>query len=110
MKNEIMRLVKEKGHVSFVEISDLFPDETGDMSLAMPGYPSIILWWGMSEKLARAVAKMIDDKMVHPHPTSGLTYLIDGRSTTMPTAKSLRHFKKPHWFPITLHHAEFEEK
>ena len=45
MENKLVQLIRERGYVSFVEVRTLFPEETGDVSIAMPGYENIIYWW-----------------------------------------------------------------
>lgn len=109
MEEKIIRLVRERGHVSFLEIRDLFPSERGEISIAMPGYYNILYWWGLSEDLARAISNVLERQAVFVHPATPLTYAIDGVMTTMPLAKSVRQYKEPHWYPVTLHHTVYAE-
>lgn len=105
----ILGLVGDRGHVSFVELLNELPEERGEFTMHLPGYESIVLWTGMSEMLARLVSEMIAEKQVHPHPASHLTYMIDGAVPQMDVAKSLRQYKEPRWFPVTLHHSPYKE-
>ncbi|MCB1353936.1 MAG: hypothetical protein KDK03_14490 [Rhodobacteraceae bacterium] len=102
--------VSHKGHVSFVEGRELFPTEVRDISIVTPDSENVIFWSGMSEKQAQAVESRLAEKKLFVHPTSSLTYAIDGALTFMPVAKSLRKYKAPHWFPVTLHHQDYSEK
>jgi hypothetical protein len=110
MEEKLLQIIRDRGHVSFVEIAELFPSETGDVSLAMPEYENIIYWWGLSERLAQAVSSLLERKLAFVHPATPLTYAFDGVMTTMPLATSLRKYSKPHWYPVTLHSKEYSKK
>lgn len=105
IKDELQKLVSDRGHVTFVEIMSVFPDEKGNMSLEFDKFENLILWTGMSQRLVRAISQAIHEKKVYIAPAGNLTYLIDGGALDLPVAKSVRSYKHPRWLPVTLHHS-----
>ncbi|NOR62325.1 MAG: hypothetical protein GQ535_07530 [Rhodobacteraceae bacterium] len=109
IETNLLKLVREKGHVSFVEVARAFPDEEGDISLVMNGYQNIVYWWGLSSNVATAIENLRAAKKLFFVPSTPLLYAIDGVMSKMKIAKSLRQYKEPRWYPITLHHEPYRE-
>lgn len=78
--------------------------------MCFPQNPSIMLWWGMSEKLVRTITQLLADDVIHIHPATELTYLADGAVPSYPIAKSLREYKKPRWYPVCFHDSAYKGK
>ncbi len=64
---------------------------------------NIIIWSGVSQEAADAFNDLIGSKAIEMRPTQFLTYLVDGRTLTLPLAKQLRHYKSPHWLPVAFY-------
>jgi hypothetical protein len=99
MAEQIFALVDRQNHVTFAELSRL-EGFSGDREVEMR--PNCLLWTGVSEEAAQALLGLIKEQRVHFHPTTSLTYLIDGTMLRLPLARSVREYKKPHWLPVVI--------
>ena len=103
VKGQIYNLIKEKGGVTFVEIEKLpncKPME--ECSMNLPGYPTILLWNGLSEITYKAIADLWNEGKIKATPTHYLTYMADGKCLRLPIARRPYHYKKLHWLPIAF--------
>jgi hypothetical protein len=100
----VLGLVRERGHVSFAEVIRFVPGATGHLMMHLPGYPTLVLWTNLAVPLAEAIAELIEQRLVHLHPASELTYLADGSLPKLPVAKAIERYEDDHWYPVTLHH------
>lgn len=103
LEQRIVDLVASKETVSWVEIvQHLGEKASGDFELSWEGksFSNIVLWSGISKEVSDAVLNMMNEKRIHPHVAATLVYLCDGAMMKLPIAKSIRHYKKPHWLPV----------
>lgn len=107
IKAAIAAFVKSKEGVSFVELERNFEKyckTQGEIALTMPRYENLILWVGLSEGFANDLQAAISEKLIFPHATHPILYLIDGRVPTFPVAKRIpkKGYQAPHWLPIVF--------
>lgn len=101
MKNEIFKLIQERGHVSFAELSDEISGFNGD--LAMTHNENTVLWAEMSKEAITAIRELVDEKKIVGNRSSVLVYFNDGKALNFPIAKQIGHkYKKLHWLPMTF--------
>jgi len=105
----ILGLVHDRGHVSFAEIDRFVDLKKGDESFFLPNFENLVVWFSLTTKCANAIERLIREKKVFIHPSSELSYIADGAIPSMPKAKSIRNYTKPHWVPCCLHHTEIKE-
>lgn len=110
MKEQILRLVREKRNVSFVEISEIAGASPGPYSIdARPG-SNVILWSGLSEEAATALDDLEREGLIQYDPTSVIVYLVDGAVQDIPLVKSpaamKRGYKKTRWLPVVINPTE----
>jgi hypothetical protein len=91
----------ERDYVSFAELRRI-NGFTGDNCLYMNKIRNVVLWTEMSDEASECIVRLLEDGFCHLHPATPLVYLADGARLSMPTVKSLRHYQKPHWFPVTF--------
>jgi hypothetical protein len=104
LAERIDRFVRERGHVTFVELERTFPEIKGDLAITFR-YENVILWNGVNALFNDAVNELIAAKRVFMWPAVGsICYIIDGKVLTLPEARSIRPYKQPHWLKVTLHY------
>jgi hypothetical protein len=101
----MVRTVELYDYVSFVELEHLleaYMPVEGNQAIAMGQDEDIIIWGGMSQAFRDLVLALLRSERVSREPSSTLTYLIDGKSISLPLAKRLPKggYKTPHWLPI----------
>jgi hypothetical protein len=101
IKEKIFEYVSQRKHVSFIELMNYFPDESGSGDFCLK-YETIIVWVGMSENIIQAVQDLVKEHKIYLHPATSLTYLADGGGLKLPLVKEDRKYSKPHWLPMTL--------
>jgi len=102
MREKILNLVRERRHVSFVELERLLGDAmAGDLGITLHD-DNTILWLGVSEQFAEAFNDLVKSGAVRLKPTSLLVYLVDGKALTLPLVKGRYRYKQPHWLPVVL--------
>ena len=100
LKERILEFVKERRHVSFVEIQDKFG--RGDTAIEIEG--NVILWANLKEEVVSAIIELLNERKLYANPTSVLVYAVDGRILKLPIAKRIPKdgYKEPHWLPVVL--------
>lgn len=108
LENHILELVRRKHDVSFVELEDLFSelklDYHGNCSILLneAKQSNITIWQGWAPEYTACVIGLLKKEQLVVKPTSPLIYIIDGAVIRQPVAKSMRHYKHPHWLPVVL--------
>lgn len=103
MKQRILDLVRERRHVSFVELERLLgADMAGDGQLTLGGNDNVVLWSGVNDAFAEAVSDLLRSGAARLVPTSWLTYAADGGMLSLPLVKRRYHYKRPRWLPAVL--------
>lgn len=102
MKEQILDFIRERRHVSFVELERLLGDQMdGDYALWI-GNENIILWSGVSQQFADTFNDLVRTGAVRLVPASLFIYLADGKVLGLPLVKGRYRYKQPHWLPVTL--------
>lgn len=102
LQQKILTYLRNKSHVSFVELCRDIPEVDGDREWHVPGR-NLVLWSGLSEEAVYDLQDLLDRGKIDIKSTSVLTYIIDGAYCSYPLAKQVkRPYKKPHWYPIVL--------
>lgn len=101
LKDKIFDYVKKFNYVSFAELSRI---EGFNGNIAF-GFESdkgsnIIAW--LSEEAFKAIAELKKEKLIEFEACNPLIYAMDGMLPNLPTAKTVRHYKKTHWLPLTI--------
>jgi hypothetical protein len=108
IKATLLAYIREHRYgLSFVNLKDAVgADADGNYELAYAPNPSILFWQGMSAEFVAAVGELMTERAIELNSTPSLTYMIDGRMLRLPLAKRLRHYKEPHWAPVSVrvHH------
>lgn len=102
LKEKIFDLVKKREHISFAELQNNFNINNGDFALEARANSNIFYWIGLSEESVNTIEELLAEKKIFVHPSSELTYVIDGAMPQMEICKSNRNYKTPHWMPITF--------
>ncbi len=103
---EVYNFIREMEHVSFIELKRRFPEFVGEHDALMPGYQNVVLWTGLSEEAGEVVSSLLASGRVAFKDATWLTYMLDGGGLSLPIAKNLRSYKKPHWLPVAFVTAE----
>lgn len=102
---EIFDMVGANGDASFAELSNRWPKifAGGNRELIQEGptFSNVVIWTGMTEEGVTIIKEVMALGCEYV-PTNKLVYLIDGHLLTYPIAKSVRHYKKPHWAPVVI--------
>lgn len=103
LASEILKMVKEKPGTSFAELARI-DGVPGDFNIKWEPEDgsNIILWSGVSQAAVAAIHQLVKEKLIEIQSSSLLVYLIDGCTLSLPVAKSIRHFKRPRWLPVTF--------
>jgi hypothetical protein len=101
MKQQIEQLVRERDHVTYVELQILLGEEScGNLRVDRP--KNVVWWIGMSEMFCDAVMELRKEQRIYPAPASLLAYMIDGYALKFPVLKRAprKPLKNPRWIPI----------
>jgi hypothetical protein len=105
LRDQLLRRVRANDYVTFAELGRWFPAfRDGDQRIEFRD--NLLLWEGVSEAGARALAELLEARHIVLYPANPLTYLIDGCSLALPLAKQVKAYAKPHWWPVTLRPVE----
>jgi hypothetical protein len=72
----------------------------GDGGVAMGDFANVALWSGVSRAFVDTVNEVLRTQLVGRQPVSVMSYLLDGTYLTLPLARRLRAYAKPHWLPV----------
>ena len=101
IKLDLVKLIKHKKGVSFVEI-EIYFDEVGfnyNGDIAMcKGNENIVFWNGWNEQACNLIHELLASKVITLQPTDVLIYYIDGKVLTLPVYKSKRSYTQ--WLPV----------
>lgn len=102
VKDGILKLVKSKGGVSFVEFSLEVPGFNGDLTF-IDDDTNVVFWQGLSMEATNAINELLAEKEIIGQSTTPFVYLADGVIPKLPLAESLtRKYKKLHWIPMVF--------
>jgi hypothetical protein len=110
LQQAIVALVKERDHISFVEIERLCKQRgieyRGNMRMFLGELSrNVVLWSGLSDVLYHAICTLIEQKILHIWPATPAVYYVDGKILDLPIVQSQRpqkRYTRPTWLPITF--------
>lgn len=103
MKNEILKIIKERENVSFAELSKKINGFDGNSSLVLTDNSMVSLWVNMSEMAINSITQLVNANEIYFIPCKPFTYLLDGICLNMPVVKQAgRKYKKIHWLPVLM--------
>ena len=111
LEDRVVAFITERGGgASFVELEREFPEEFDGQEYAMSltDYENIMLWQPVSQALAGALDSAMNSGCIVMKPAPELEYFLDGKVFKTPTARKLRHYKRPRWLPVTFSPAQAE--
>ena len=100
LKDEIYTLIKERNHVTFIELSEI-DGVKGDLVYGLIER-NIIFWVNMSEEAIDAIQELLYEERVFFEPATQMTYLLDGGGLKLPIAKRKLSYKSKRWLPLCL--------
>lgn len=100
-EKEILDYCCEYCDVTFVTIEDMLREH---ITVKGNGYleikPNCIVWAGMSDAFLD-FWHIIENK-ISLRKTGPFIYIYDGKALLFPICNSIRKYKKPHWYPVTI--------
>jgi len=102
MKTAIEKLVAEREHVSFAELSRKIEGFSGELGLFRPPYDNIVLWPAISQEGVAAISSLLKEGKIYMHPCTVLIYHVDGQVPSFPIAKGAKPYKTMRWFPVVF--------
>lgn len=101
MKEAIFKLIKERNHVSMVELGRYIMGFSGDREWYFND--NTVIWNECSEEGIQAMTELLREGRIIMKSDHKLVYIMDGLVPRYPVAKDLdRHYKTPHWIPVTF--------
>ena len=101
MKDAILNLVKNRQHVSMVELCREIPGFKGNLDWVLG--TNTVIWINVSEKAIEAMNSLVRENKIEAVSCSPWVYITDGAMLEYPLVTSLTaDFKKPHWLPVTF--------
>ena len=107
LKTQIEEFITKRDHVTYAELSNHIPGfkrkvPEGELSYLIEDgrFDNLIFWVNVSDEAVAALDRLMRDGRIHRVPTSALVYFADGKALSIPIAKKVRSYKKPHWFPV----------
>lgn len=101
IKLDLVKLIKHKKDVSFVEIENYFDEigfkYQGDISICRKN-ENIILWSGWNTRATELLYDLLNSELITMRPTTKLIYFIDGEVLTLPIYKGNRTYNQ--WLPV----------
>ena len=102
MKEDIYKLIKDYGNVSFVELRNRIDGFNGDLEITARSNSNIILWNGVSDKAFESIISLMNEGKIIAKPTTPLVYIADGGMLRLPIVKRNQQYKTPHWLPVVF--------
>ena len=101
IKLDLVKLIKHKKDVSFVEIENYFDEigfkYQGDISICRKN-ENITIWVGWNTRATELLYDLLNSELITMRSTTKLIYLIDGKVLTLPIYKTDRPYNQ--WLPV----------
>lgn len=101
IKLDLVKLIKHKTGVSFVEIENYFDEigfkYQGDISICRKN-ENITIWVGWNEQAYNLIHELLSSKLITMQPTAKLIYFIDGKVLTLPVYEGNKPYEQ--WLPV----------
>lgn len=102
IKLNLVKMIKDKGGVSFVEIEEYFDkvgfNYQGEEWITNSNDTNIVFWSGWNEKACKLLISLLKDKLIEMTPTPLWVYLVDGKVLTVPVYEKNKPFEQ--WLPV----------
>lgn len=102
IKSDLLKLIKTKKGVSYVEIENFFEENNYDYKGTESQYikdTNIILWGAWNPDANEMIEELLNDKLITITPTPMWVYLVDGKILDIPLYKG-RKSKSDRWLPV----------
>ncbi|WP_455937020.1 pathogenicity island protein [Gemella morbillorum] len=101
IKSDLVKLIKHKKDVSFVEIENYFDEigfkYQGDISICRKN-ENITLWSGWNTRATELLYDLLNSELITMRPTTKLIYFIDGKVLTLPVYEGNKPYNQ--WLPV----------
>lgn len=104
IKLGLVKMIKDKKCVSFVEIENYF-DEVGfnyhgNEQFVNSNNKNIVFWSDWNEIATKLLIDLLKDKIINMMPTDVLVYLADGKLLTLPVYEDDKPYEQ--WVPVVF--------
>ena len=93
--------------VSFIDIEELFAEVGYDYRaddhdcIRLAAFDNVYLWLGWNSDAQDAITYMMDNGY-HVRGVQPYEYIMQGKVPNLPLIKTIKPYKKPHWFPVLI--------
>ena len=102
IKLSLVKMIKDKRGVSFVEIENFFDeidfDYRGDEMINSGENKKIIYWCDWNEQACEVIIELVKDELVEMTPANPLIYMVDGKGLALPIYIEDKPY--PQWLPV----------
>src|SRR5882724_547812 len=95
----LLDYIRANDWVTYAEIEHIlapYITVEGDGGIELADFENMALWSGVSRAFVDVVNEVLQTHLVCREPVPILPYMTDGKYLTLPLAKSLRAYAKPH--------------
>ncbi len=100
----LIKIIKDKKYVSFVEIENYFDkvgfDYHGEECIVNSNNNNIVFWSGWNEQASKLLIELLEEKIIKMMPADILVYLADGKQLTLPVYKDDKPYAQ--WLPVVF--------
>lgn len=104
IKLDLVKLIKDKKYVSFVEIEDYFDevgfDYRGEERIVNSDNKNIVFWSGWNEIATKLLIDLLREEIIKMTPTDILVYLADGKQLALPIYRDDKPYEQ--WLPVVF--------
>ena len=104
IKLGLVKMIKDKKGVSFVEIEDYFDevgfDYHGEQQFVNSDNKNIVFWSDWNEIATKLLIDLLKEKILKMMPTDILVYLADGKQLSLPVYNEDKHYEQ--WLPVVF--------
>ncbi|MBI1314558.1 AAA family ATPase [bacterium] len=103
----LLELIADRGSISLADLQSevgSFMEVEGSFGLALRNDPRIVLWLGLSADVAAPLARLVTDRKIYLHPTTGADYPHGLPGASLPCLPALpdSRCERPSWLPVSL--------
>jgi len=105
LANQIEQYVRTLGTISFAELVDAAGGGArGNCSLYMRGNERILYWGRLSNTIAIAIDRLVNEGRIRLRPVCFFRYVMDGAISSLPIAdpERLSRYRKTRWLPVVM--------
>lgn len=106
LRERLLKLVRDRGHVTFAELTQRwFPEEGSGSACLMGPKHGLVLWPNLSPELAYEIREGFKAGELFLWKSEVWHYMQDGAIPKgLEIADKIREYKKPRWLPACLHY------